>query len=429
MPSEHKDRIRAVLLGIQTPSDQEIDVQRSLKELTLLARDLGYDVEHTFIQKRNDRESSAYFGAGKLKDIADITGGPGDIDHGPDADDFEGAGDFVAIVDDELAPGQLRNLEKALGCTIIDRVAIILRVFELRARTTEAKLQVELARLDYELPRIKDDHSLGDREGGGGRASRGASNVELAKQRIRKRMAVLKREIEARINTARKSDDFQVSLVGYTNAGKSALTQALTRSEIYVEDKLFATLGISKRQLIPPSAPPVMIADTVGFLDRLPHGLIASFRSTLAEAGEAWLILHVIDASDPHWKTHWRVTDELLKELELGDRPIWRVFNKVDLLTDDMRAALKAAWPEARFVSALNPEDVKRLRQDIVDFQSRQLDEASFALTYEQYQLISTFRKELQIVTEDFSDDVKLTLRAPPATIARLKQAIAAMGT
>src|SRR5690606_36997482 len=239
----------------------------------------------------------------------------------------------------------LRTLEVAFAAEVLDRPAVILRVFEARARTREAKLEIELARLVYELPRIRDDHSLGDREGGGGRASRGHTNVELAKQRARERIAALREELARAESIAERrrrvrADRFRVALVGYTNAGKSSLMRQLTGSEVLVEDKLFATLGTTVRPIVPPLAPPVLVIDTVGFIDRLPHSLVASFRSTLAEAHDAQLLLHVVDASDPAFRAQAKVTEQVLAEIGAGDTPTWLVLNKADRLTADQRAAL-----------------------------------------------------------------------------------------
>lgn len=420
---------RAILLSVQTPDDDEASAARSLAELEQLLLGLGVSVTETIVQRRPNRASVTYVGEGKLRELAAITGGSGEITRGPEAARRAGphqpASEVLVVVDDELSPGQQRNLELALDAEVIDRTAVILRVFESRAHTREARLQVELARLEYELPRVRDDHSLGDREGGGGRASRGHSNVELAKQRARERSAAIRRELEqlsANADQRRQGrhDTFRVALVGYTNAGKSSLMRRLTGSEVYIEDKLFATLGTTVRPLAPPIAPPVLVADTVGFLHRLPHALIASFRSTLAEAHEAWLLLNVADASDPEFRAQIAVTEQVLREIDAAPVPTLLLLNKADRLTPEQREALVQEFPEALVVSALDPHDCARLRSAIVAFFARHLSERTFRIPYARQGILAELRDRLQVVREDYGEELSVTVRATPDVLGRL---------
>lgn len=427
--SKHRERDRAlsaILIAVQLPDTSDIDHQRSLAELEHLVRGLGFAIHSIHSQKRPTRTSPTYLGEGKLRELAALTGGPGEVERGPNARVRDTRDDLVVIADDELSPGQLRNLEVAFAAEVLDRPAVILRVFEARARTREAKLEIELARLVYELPRIRDDHSLGDREGGGGRASRGHTNVELAKQRARERIAALREELARAESIAERrrrvrADRFRVALVGYTNAGKSSLMRQLTGSEVLVEDKLFATLGTTVRPIVPPLAPPVLVIDTVGFIDRLPHSLVASFRSTLAEAHDAQLLLHVVDASDPAFRAQAKVTEQVLADIGAGDTPTWLVLNKADRLTADQRAAIAAELPAAILTSALDPRDGSALRERIASFFAERLVEERLAIPYAKQGALAALRDQIQVVREDYGEMIDVTVRAPPEVLHHLR--------
>lgn len=364
----------ATLVAVHVPSRTEADVTRSLEELTHLVEGLGLHVEPPIVQRRPSPDPKSYVGGGKLKEIASRTGGSGALTRGPDEPSAPSAhaDERVVVIDDELSAAQQRNLEEACGVPVLDRTTVILQVFAARAKSRVAQLEVEIARLEHELPRIREDRSLSDKEGGGGRASRGASNVELKKQAARQRIASRRRELEAlhrqqdRQRSGRR-DGVRVALVGYTNTGKSSLLNALTSSDVLVEDKLFATLGTTVRRLAIKTTPEVMVADTVGFLHRLPHGLIDSFRSTMEEARDAQLLLHVVDASDPLFREQRRVTAEVLRELG-ATAPIWLVLNKIDRVSSEERAALLSELPDAIAMSAHARRDVVALMERIVSF-------------------------------------------------------------
>jgi GTP-binding protein HflX len=416
----------AILIAIQLPEESDEAVAHSLDELELMTRDLGYACSTRFIQKRSQRGAPTFVGEGKLEEIARLTGGPGTIARGPDVQQIEVTSDITVFIDDELTPAQMRNLEQALGAEVWDRVAVILKIFEARAQTRESRLEVEMARLEYERTRIRDDHSLGDREGGGGRASRGHSNVELAKQRKRERISAIRRELEQLRREADKrlkvrDGVFRVALVGYTNAGKSSLMRRLTGRDVLVEDKLFATLGTTTRQLVPPVTPPILVTDTVGFIKRLPHALIASFHATLAEVREADLVLHVLDAADPHAEEQLAVTNAVLKELGLDDVVMWTLLNKVDQLGPGEREQLQEKYPEASQLSALNSEDVKRLRERVIDFFGQSLVAERLRIPYEKQSVLGEFRSQIQLDQEEYGDDLTVTVRATPEVLARLK--------
>jgi GTP-binding protein HflX len=426
----------AVLVSVQSPERSDAAVERSLSELENLLRGLGVGVHTRLVQKRQ-HPTSAYLGEGKLRELARLTGGSGEVSRGPKSGDSASlpVGDVgLVAVDDELSPGQQRSLEQATGAVVLDRTAVILQVFEARARTREAMLEVELARLTYDLPRIREDAQLGDREGGGGRAGRGNSNVELAKQRARSRVSELRQVLAslqggAALRRQRRASAQRVALVGYTNAGKSSLMRALTGSDVRVEDKLFATLNTTVRPLAPPSSPPILIADTVGFIERLPHPLLASFNSTLDEVHEASFLLFVVDAADSEWRGQLEVTRRTVEELGAGALPHLLVLNKIDRAPQEDRRALAAALPEAIQLSAFSPEDVRALRQRLIEHFDAGLETATFEVPYDRQSILSEVREQVRVVEELYADRLTVTLRAAPALLERLRGKLAEVRT
>src|SRR5690606_18164747 len=292
--------------------------------------------------------------------------------------------------DGELTPGQQRNLSREFDVEVMDRTQVILRIFSQRARTRTAQLEIELAELKYEAPRLRDDEALGDKQGGGGgRAAQGNTSVELRKQELRRRLAELREEIEKaeRGQAARRQRRQQVSavaLVGYTNAGKSSWMRALTGSEVLVQDALFATLDTTVRQLHPPSNPRVVVADTVGFLRNLPNHLLASFGSTLDEALDADLLMIVVDGSDPEWSAHLDTTSEVLNKVGAGEIAVLHVVNKLAQMSEEAQQLIRTRLPDALFVSSRSEQDIARVRQKIVDFFDGQLSEAEFLVPFSQ---------------------------------------------
>ncbi|WP_158542454.1 GTPase HflX [Lujinxingia litoralis] len=381
---------RAVILSVQTPELDDQELESSARELTALARTLGMEVLAGHAQKRTNDRSVALLGRGKLEEVRA---------------DCESLGLNLALVDAELSPRQQQVLEEALGIGVMDRSAVILRIFEERAQTREARLQVEMARISYELPRVRTNLVGDDRHGGGGRGGRGHSNTELARQRYRERLVELQQELaevqaRARLQRERRSQAFQVALVGYTNAGKSSLMRALTGSQVLVEDKLFATLGTTARRLEPQLQPEVVISDTVGFIKRLPHELVASFKSTLDEARDADLLLFVLDASDPAWPEHLRVTRETLRSIDVDLKDALVVFNKVDCLEHEARASLRIHMPDALQVSAMKPELLSLLHQRIARAQEASFVEESLFIPYESGQLVGSVHRGARVMEQ-----------------------------
>ena len=388
MQTEARDTpIYAVIAAVQLPNVPDFEFDASLTELRELAKTLGLQVVHSFVQKRTTFDTAAYLGAGKRQEVRDYVAGD-------DGREIE----FV-LVDHELSPSQARNLEVEVGCEVMDRTMVILEIFHRNARSRAAKAQVEIARLGYMAPRLREMAKLagsqGRQRGGGGGRGAGESLTELDRRKIRDRIAELQQEIiamdaERKTQRARRQGSrglASVALVGYTNAGKSTLMRALTGSEVLVANKLFATLDTTVRVLYPESVPRVLVSDTVGFIKNLPHGLVASFKSTLDEALEAELLLHVIDASDPGFERQLQVTDEVLAEIGADEVPRIRVFNKIDHVGDAeaqaaCTAALRAQYPDCIVMSARNPYDVARLHRAIVAFFQQDLTEATIFLPW-----------------------------------------------
>jgi GTP-binding protein HflX len=441
---------KAILVGIQTPDVDDAAHEASLEELGRLVKTLGYEVAGTVSQKREGTGGALLLGSGKLTELAALTGGTGEVgsmappsrakarqrfegaatkpdDAEPDAD-TEARPGFV-IVDHELSPSQIRNLERATGAEVLDRTGVIVEIFHRHANTREARLQVEMARLKYVAPRLRESSAGGGRQQGPGA---GESTLDLDRRKIRDRLAELKDQLEAvqRDADQRRSarrDQLRVALVGYTNAGKSSLMRALTGSQVLVEDKLFATLDTTVRTLQPETRPRVLISDTVGFIKQLPHDLVASFRSTLAEALEASLLLFVVDASDPTYEAQLEVSRSVLHEIGADAVPSRLVLNKMDRVDAALRAALMEKHPDAIMLSAHAPEDVSALRERIIAFFEAAMVDDLLVLPYAKQGLIGEVYESARVLSESYDETGRvLTVRGLPGAIARLRRSLAA---
>jgi len=419
MQTEVKDKIRyAVVAAVQLPNVTDIEFEASLSELRELAKTLGYAVVHTFVQKRTGFDITAYLGAGKRQEISDFVNNEADASAYTGIVDSSGLVEIEAVlVDHDISPSQARNLEIEVGCEVMDRTMVILEIFHRNARSRAARAQVEIARLSYMAPRLREAAKLAgpqgrQRSGAGGRGA-GESHTELDRRKIRDRIAELQQEIvamevERKTQRARRQDRqglAGVALVGYTNAGKSTLMRALTGSEVLVANKLFATLDTTVRTLYPESVPRVLVSDTVGFIKNLPHGLVASFKSTLDEALDASLLLHVIDASDPGFERQLEVTNEVLAEIGASDVPRIRVFNKIDFVGDtaaqaECEARLRLKYPDCVVMSARRADDVAKLHQTIVTFFQKDLVEAEIFLAWTAQQQRGEIYANCQVVEE-----------------------------
>ncbi len=441
---------RAVLVGIQTPDIDDAAHEGSLEELGRLVKTLGYQVVGQVSQKREGTGSALILGSGKLAELAALTGGTGVVasmaptpkskarrrfEGAPDPEPDSGSEETatsrpdVVIVDHELSPSQIRNLERATGAEVLDRTGVIVEIFHRHANTREAKLQVEMARLKYVAPRLRESASGGERQQGRGA---GESALALDRRKVRDRLAELRDQLDAvqrdgdNRRTARR-DQLRVALVGYTNAGKSSLMRALTGSQVLVEDKLFATLDTTVRTLQPETRPRVLVSDTVGFIKQLPHDLVASFRSTLAEALEASLLLFVVDASDPTHEAQLEVSRSVLREIGADAVPSRLVLNKLDRVDAAARAALAEKHPDAVLLSAHIPEDVGRLRDTIIAFFEEAMVEDVLTLPYAKQNLIGEVYESARVLSEDYGETGRvLTVRGLPGAIARLQRSLAA---
>jgi GTP-binding protein HflX len=384
-------------------------------------------------------------GEGKHVELAQWTGGtgvvptyqkPGSHRDDPDPLDTERSDEAagaatrkakVVIVDHELSPTQSHNLEVATGVEVIDRTSVILEIFHRHAKTREARLQVEVARLKYLAPRLRGSGGGGDRVRGGiGGKGAGESALELDRRRIRDRIAELKDELSrieggSKIRRERRSGLPTVALVGYTNAGKSSLMRALTSTDVYIADKLFATLDTTVRRLAPASEPAILVSDTVGFIKKLPHDLVASFKSTLDEASEASLLLHVVDASDPSWQSQLTVTREVLTEIGAHAVPSRLVMNKVDRLSPEALAELRQAQPEAWFLSAKSASDVAALRLRIIEFFESSYVRAEVLVPFSEQRLLAEMHASMNVLGTRYEEaGVYVQLRCEAAALDQL---------
>jgi GTP-binding protein HflX len=443
---------RAILVAIQIPGVDDVAHAASIEELGRLVKTLGYEVVGTISQKRDAIGGGTVLGKGRLEELAAMTGGTGVVgsmaiqrkskararfedadENEPDAEQKDSdpqapqKPEFV-IVDHEISPSQARNLERATGAQVLDRTGVIVEIFHRHAHSREAKLQVEIARLKYVSPRLRESSGSGRQQGAGA----GESDLELDRRKIRDRLAELKIQIEdiQRDGDQRRSgrrDQLRVALVGYTNAGKSSLMRALTGSEVLVEDKLFATLDTTVRALQPEAKPRVLVSDTVGFIKKLPHDLVASFRSTLAEALEASLLLFVVDASDPTYQSQLEVSREVLREIGADAVPSRLLLNKIDRVSEADRAALRGKHPDAILLSAKSPEDIAALRETIIAFFESSMVEDRLVLPYAKQGLLSEVYEHARVLSEDYDTTGRIMkVRGLPGAIARLRRTLAA---
>nr|WP_205507398.1 GTPase HflX [Myxococcus vastator] len=459
------ERPRAVLVGVQLPGVSDEEHAADFAELRRLVHTLGYDTVATVSQKRTRLATGTVLGTGKLKELAALTGGSGVIASGAsdrmskarekweaaanteaapeeeeagdvepedallpppsEEDDTAGPRPTVVVVDHELSPSQLRNLEKATGAMVLDRAGVIVDIFHRHAKSHEARMQVEIARLNYLAPRLRE--STGGRERQQGRGA-GDSAVELDRRKIRDRLAELREGLAAiqkdqdHRRYARR-DQLRVALVGYTNAGKSSLMRALTGSTVLVADQLFATLDTTVRAMQPETRPRILVSDTVGFIQKLPHDLVASFRSTLDEALEASLLLYVVDASDPTWAAQLEVTRTVLREIGADAVPSKLLFNKADRLDAAAKEALLAKHPDALMLSAHLPDDVAMLRKNIIAFFESSMVEADLVIPYARQGRIGEVYEHTTVVSQSHDESgSRLRVRGLPGAIAKLTQ-------
>ncbi len=411
---------RVVLMGVWTEGTF-VMAENSLRELSRLAETAGSEVLDALIQRRGRPDASTYVGAGKARELAEIVAA-----HGAD----------TVICDGELTPGQLRSLESAVKVKVVDRTALILDIFAQHARSKEGKAQVELAQLQYMLPRLRGwGESLSRQAGGragsnGGIGSRGPgeTKIETDRRRIRSRISKLRREIaemsvgrEVQRGQRRRRSVPSVAIAGYTNAGKSSLLNRLTGAQVLVDDSLFATLDPAVRKAKTPSGWPYTLTDTVGFVRHLPHQLVDAFRSTLEEVADADLILHVVDGSDADPRSQLAAVREVLAEVGAAGVPELVVINKADSADRIELEGLQLAERQSVVVSASTGEGIDQLLADIERLLPRQFREVSVMIPYGRGDLLSRVHDEGEVLSVDHgSDGTELSARVPLGLAAEL---------
>ena len=409
---------RAFLVGVKLKDELQSDAESSLEELRRLAETAGMEVLAEIIQPKETPDPAYFIGRGKLEEAEAIVS--------------ELKVEAV-IFDNDLTPAQTRNLEKALDIVVVDRTSLILQIFAQRAQTKAAKLQVDLAQLQYALPRLTRMWTHLSRLGtGGGTAGgsagraggvvRGPGETQLQIDRrlihsqiSRVKKALQKVEKHRRVQRKQRQEMINVSLVGYTNAGKSTLFNALTSEHRLAEDKLFATLDPTTRLLDLPDNRHVLLSDTVGFLKKLPHHLVASFKATLEEVVEADLLLHVVDVAHPEVESQIDAVDEVLKELDAFERPTLMVFNKVDLLENKEYTQLfRNKYPDSLAISAQNGTGLEALKDLLAERFSTQDVEVSIALSYQDGKALDYLYKHGEVFDTDYQgESIKVKAKLP----------------
>lgn len=388
---------KACLVSIICPKfaehSDEHETHRSLEELRELMRTLGVEAGSEFIQNKKTIDPATILGSGKLEEIAE-------------AAKEEGAN--MLVFDFELTASQIRNIKKITDLSVIDRCHVILEIFAKHAQTREAKIQIEIARLQYVLPRLSGfwSHLSRQRGGVGVRGGEGEQQIELDRRIIRERIEFFKRELVEVIKSRdqqkkkRQNQAVTAALVGYTNAGKSSLMNRLCKVNVLEEDKLFATLDSTYRMLNPDTKPPMILIDTVGFLSNLPNTLIDGFRTTLESALEAELLIIVCDISDPYFEKHLEVTFKVLDELKLEGKERLLVFNKKDLLDDELKKKiLLRKYPNSFLVSSFDPEDMKNLREYVINYFLSKQDFYDLFVPYSDGQVHSALEGRTNIIS------------------------------
>ena len=413
---ERSFRERIVLVGVTLGGHTDEETDEGLDELSLCIDTAGADDAARVTQRRDVPDSAFYIGKGKVEELKEVC-------LALDAD--------TVGFDNELTPGQQYNLERVLGRTALDRTAVILDIFAQNAHTQEGKAQVELAMLRYRLPRLRRGAKAGLSQQGGGIGTRGPgeTRLEVDRRRIMRRIEKLERDLkdlQRTRSTQRKSRSrsglASVVIVGYTNAGKSTLLNALTRAGVLAEDRLFATLDPTTRRLSLPGGEPVLLTDTVGFIRALPHGLIESFKSTLEVAGAADMLVHVVDGSATHPDQQITAVREVLAEIGADNVPEFIVFNKADML-DDHGAALVEEYQGAVAVSALKNEGMDILLRRLSDRMRAISKVTELLVPFERGDIVASVHREGEVVSiEEAETGLRIRARLSEASAGRLRE-------
>jgi GTP-binding protein HflX len=413
---ERTFRERIVLVGVTLGGHTDEDTEEGLDELSLLVDTAGADEAARITQRRDTPDNAFYIGKGKVEELKEVC-------LAIDAD--------TVVFDNELSPGQQYNLERVLGRTALDRTAVILDIFAQNAHTQEGKAQVELAMLRYRLPRLRRGAKAGLSQQGGGIGTRGPgeTRLETDRRRIMRRIEKLEQDLKGLSrtrHTQRKSRGrsglASVVIVGYTNAGKSTLLNALTQAGVLVENRLFATLDPTTRRLALPGGEPVLVTDTVGFIRQLPHGLIESFKSTLEVAAEADLLVHVVDGSAVHPEEQMTAVREVLAEIGADQVPEFIVFNKADKL-EDFGAQLVEDYHGAVAVSALKNQGLDVLLRKLADRMRSITQVTDLVVPFDRGDILASIHREGEVVlSQDHPDGMHIRARLSEASAGRLRE-------
>ena len=386
---------KAILVGVITPNQDKVAAKEALDELALLTDTAGGIEVERIVQNLPKVNSATYIGTGKVEELQQAV-------------EFHEA-DLV-VFDDDLSPAQLRNLERTVECKVMDRSGLILDIFAGRAKSATAKTQVELAQLEYMLTRLTRMWThLSRQKGGIGTKGPGETQIETDRRLIRRRVSVLKErltKIDQQRETQRKrrKDQFRISLVGYTNAGKSTLMNAVSGADLFAEDRLFATLDSTTRAIQLTPKMPALLSDTVGFIRKLPHGLIESFKSTLDEVRESDLLLHVVDIRHVMYEDHVQVVNNTLHEIGAGDIPVLMVFNKVDQLEEKgLLQQLTEEYKDVVFVSALRGIGLEELNKKILEMVDRTRTDQTFCIPVRDYSIIARIHQVANVIEEVYT--------------------------
>ena len=406
---------KAILVGVEFPSNGSTPTNLSMNELKSLAETAHYNPIALISQKKIAVNPKTLIGKGKVVEVKQV------LNH------FSAE---LVIFDENLSPAQNKNLETALKCRVIDRSWLILEIFRNHARSREAKTQVELARLKYALPRLtKMWGHLSRQRGGIGMRDVGETQIQLDRRLIRNQITKLNRKLkqidrEKNIQRKNRRNVFKVALVGYTNAGKSTLMNKLTGSKTLVEDKLFATLDSTIRKIKKNFPYPIIVSDTVGLIDKLPHDLIASFKSTLDEVRDADLLLKLVDISDPNADRQVQTTTKVINELGVQDTHSLLVLNKADKLNNlAIPPLLIQRNPEAILISSKNGNGINNLNSEIIRSYEKKLSPLIIKINYEQAPLISKIRKHVIIINIEYEETlIRLYLKLPPGGIGKVNE-------
>ena len=400
---------RAFLISVELPGTTTVEVERSLEELTLLTETSGSEPVDQGIVRRQSIDPATYIGSGKTKELASLTTAL-DID--------------VVVFDNPLAPAQQRNLQKVFQCDVVDREAVILDIFAQHARSKVGSLQVELAMHRYNLPRLRGKGKALSQQGFGVLArGPGETKLETDRRRILERVSKIERDLkkaarhrETQRKSRKRSSIPQAAIVGYTNAGKSTLLNALTDADVLVQDQLFATLDSTVRRLELPDNRSVLLADTVGFVRRLPHHLIESFRSTLSEVTQADLLVHVVDGTDSDPAGQIAAVREVLHEIDASTIPEILAFNKSDLMSDIARHRLENLYPDGVLISARNGAGLPHLAERISDTLKRQMVALVLEVPYARGDIIAAAHRVGEVLMEKHDDQgTIIEVRVPKA--------------